>query len=365
MPTSVSTTRAAPTRESKAYEDYFLEHPDDTYRVVEIKRPTAVYEGLPVSLLSLLGDAIPPHAHLGRALQNVVQVVRLQNVLLDPISFSFYSVSHVTEANRFGRVKEPMDALAPYIESVPSAYVGGTRSFQNFYHWLVETMPRTMRLHQKAGGTVLLSHGQKLGFHKIHKSFPDLDLALRPIDEAMFILDVVTTTVTTNFMPSPRLSRHALASEDILLFPRAVTQNLHGKVRRVFISRRDANTRVLNDEATLIAELQKRGFDCPVMSELTLREQAELCCNAEIIISTHGAGLANMLFCQRACKVVEIVPLRRWPHKNLVCMYNLSQVAGFDHYLYDCSYPREDVRLLSQNWSIDHDQFLRFIDRLL
>jgi capsular polysaccharide biosynthesis protein len=135
---------------------------------------------------------------------------------------------------------------------------------------------------------------------------------------------------------------------------------------KIFISRRDANTRVLNDEARLVAELEARGFDCPVASELTLESQAELCANAEIIVSTHGAGFANMLYrADRPCKIVEVVPVQRWPFHNVVCMYNLSQVCGFEHYLYDCAYESDETRLLAQNWSVDHAQFLAFIDSLL
>ncbi len=351
--------------QSHTYEDYLDAEDQSSYRTVNIKPPTAIADGAAVDLGSVLGASIPPHARLGRALQNVVQVVSLKNVLLDPIAFTFFSVTPVKDTVRFGRLKEAQEALSSYIETTASAYVGATRSFQNFYHWLVETMPRTMRMHQESNGASLISHAPKLTFHKLHKDFPSLNLDLRSIDEAQFILEAVTTTLTTNFMPDMRLSRHALASEDILLFPRAVGRELLGKPRRIFISRRDANTRVLNDEASLIAELERRGFDCPVMSELTLREQAELCANAEIIVSTHGAGLANMLFRNGPCKVVEIVPVRRWPRNNLVCMYNLSQVAGFDHYLVDCSYPSEEARLLSQNWGIDHRQFLKFLDGIL
>ena len=336
-----------------------------SYRVVDIRPPVTICDGIEVDIEESLGQAMPPHVRHRRAVQNVVQILNLRDVLLDPLAFSSLHVSPVTDASRFGRNKETDETLSPYFEVLPSARIGATRSFQNYYHWLVETMPRTMRMLSDAYSGPLLTHFPKLPFHNVQQSFPEFPFEVESIDEVMFIREATTTTVTTNFMPNLRLSRHALAAEDVLLFPRLVAQHLKGKPRRVFISRRDASTRVLNDEAALVAGLEKRGFDCPVMSELTLREQAELCANAEIIVSTHGAGLSNMLFRNGPCKVVEIVPVKRWPYNNLVCMYNLSQIASLEHYLYDCAYPSEEIRLLSQNWSIDHRQFFRFLDRIL
>jgi capsular polysaccharide biosynthesis protein len=348
-----------------SYDDYLFNEDHPSYRVVDIRPPRTICAGIDVPLEDCLGGSVPPHVRQRRAVQNVVQVIKLNDVLVDPLAFNFFSVEPVAAVNRFGKRKEANDTLSPYIRVLPSACVGATRSFQNYYHWLTETMPRTMRMLAQNEGGPLISHNPKLPFHRVNAAFPELQLDVVPIDEAHFIQEATTTTLTTNFMPDMRLSKHALAAEDVLLFPRTVSQHLRSKPRRIFISRRDVNTRVLNDESLLVKQLELRGFDCPVMSGLTLREQAELCANAEIIISTHGAGLSNMLFRNGRCKIVEIIPVKRWPRNNLVCMYNLSQVAGFDHYLFDCTYPSEEIRLLSQNWSIDHGHFLSFLDRLL
>lgn len=349
-----------------SYDDYLFGEEHPSYRVVDIQPPRTICEGVDVPLEVSLGESVPPNVRRRRSVQNVVQVIKVDNVLVDPLAFSLYSVQWVADASRYGRLKGADEVLDPYVQVLPSACIAATRSFQNYYHWLVETMPRTMRLLDENGGGPLLSHNPKLPFHRLAEAFPEMPLSTVPIDEARFIQEATTTTITTNFMPDLRLSKHALAAEDVLLFPRSISKHVLGKPRRIFISRRDVNTRVLNDEARLVKELEQRGFDCPVMSNLTLREQVELCANAEVIISTHGAGLSNMLFRNgRPCKIVEIVPVKRWPRNNLICMYNLGQVAGFEHYLFDCRYPSEDVRLLSQNWSIDHGQFLSFVDRIL
>lgn len=338
----------------------------ESYRAVDVRPPVVVTDGRRVSIEDALGDLVPPHVSLGRAIQNVLRVVHHTDVLLDPLAFTFYEVHPVVQTVRYGRVKPAVAVMSQYVDTLPSAYVAATRSYQNYYHWLVETMPRTMRLHAESGGGELLTHRFKPGFHEGVNGFDGLDLDLRQIEATQFLEQAVTTTISTNFEPWPKGSRYTLPAEDILLFPRAIAPGLRGRPRRVFISRRDVQTRVLHDEDKLVAELEARGFDCPVASDLTLETQAELCANAEIFISTHGAGFANTLYrADQPCKIVEVVPVRRWPFHNVVCMYNLSQVCGFDHYLYDCAYESDETRLLSQNWSVDHRQFLDFVDSLL
>jgi hypothetical protein len=338
----------------------------DAYRAVDVRPPVPVVGGRPRSVEDVLGDLAPPHVTFGRAIQNLLRIVTVENVLLDPLAFTLYAVQPLVETVRYGRVKPAAAVMGQYVETIPAAYVAGTRSYQNYYHWMVETMPRTMRLHAESGGAELLTHRFKPGFHEGLQRLDGLDLDLRQIEATQFLERAVTTTIATNFQPWPKGSRYTLPAEEILAFPRAVAPSLRDRPRRVFISRRDVQTRVLNDEARLVAELEARGFDCPVASDLTLEDQAALCANAEIIVSTHGAGFANMLYrADQPCKIVEVVPVRRWPFHNLVCMYNLSQVCGFDHYLYDCGYQSDETRLLSQNWTVDHGEFLAFIDSLL
>jgi capsular polysaccharide biosynthesis protein len=337
-----------------------------SYTARDVRAPIPVAAGERLSCREAFGGEAPPHVELGRAIQNVLRVVRHRDVLLDPLVFTLYSLTPIEETVRVGRVKPPIEIAAQHVSTLPAAFVAGTRSYQNYYHWIVETMPRTMALHIESDGAELLTHRYSKEFHHGLASLDGLDLHLEQIHGAQFIEEAVTTTISTNFEPMPKLSRYTLPSEDILLYPRAVAPALLAGERRVFISRRDVGTRVLNDEAHLVAALEARGFDCPVASELTLRDQATLFTNAEVIVSTHGAGLSNMLYrAGRPCKVIEIVPLRRWPLNNLCCMYNLSQVSELEHYLYDCEYESEETRLLSQSWAIDHEPFLAFLDSVL
>ena len=61
----------------------------------------------------------------------------------------------------------------------------------------------------------------------------------------------------------------------------------------------------------------------------SLRDQMALFSQADIIIGPHGAGLANMMWCQDGTSVIEF-PLVPYANRNLGM---LAMAAGMDYYL--------------------------------
>ena len=76
----------------------------------------------------------------------------------------------------------------------------------------------------------------------------------------------------------------------------------------VYISRRDAVSRPLINNAELEARLLQSGFDIVATGELTLRAQIALFANAKIVVGQHGAGLINAIFCEPGAVLIEIFP---------------------------------------------------------
>jgi capsular polysaccharide biosynthesis protein len=62
---------------------------------------------------------------------------------------------------------------------------------------------------------------------------------------------------------------------------------------------------VLNEEA-LIGMLQQYGFQTVLLSKLSFAEQVALFASAKIIVAAHGAGLANLSFCNEGTHLIEI-----------------------------------------------------------
>jgi capsular polysaccharide biosynthesis protein len=74
---------------------------------------------------------------------------------------------------------------------------------------------------------------------------------------------------------------------------------------RLFISREHSRRRIGN-EAELSRFLHAEGFVNVILENHTVREQAALFDQAEIVVGFHGAGMTNVLFCRSGTKVVEI-----------------------------------------------------------
>lgn len=79
-----------------------------------------------------------------------------------------------------------------------------------------------------------------------------------------------------------------------------------GGTERILVSRADAGSRRVIDEAALEATLRPLGFERVVLGTQTMADQIRTFAEADVVVAPHGAGLANLLFSGRGTKVVEI-----------------------------------------------------------
>jgi capsular polysaccharide biosynthesis protein len=75
-------------------------------------------------------------------------------------------------------------------------------------------------------------------------------------------------------------------------------------IDRVYISRK---SRTLTNEAEVQELVQQYGFQVVQLEQLSLDDQVVLFAQARAIMGFHGAGLANILYCQAQPKIFEIV----------------------------------------------------------
>ncbi|MGB0908929.1 MAG: glycosyltransferase family 61 protein, partial [Nitrospirales bacterium] len=64
------------------------------------------------------------------------------------------------------------------------------------------------------------------------------------------------------------------------------------------------------NESEFSSLLNKFGFEICFLERLSFNEQVTLFQEAETVISPHGSGLANLVFCSPGTKVVELFPAR-------------------------------------------------------
>lgn len=94
--------------------------------------------------------------------------------------------------------------------------------------------------------------------------------------------------------------------------------------RRLWISRRDANSRDLAWEDVLLAQLPE--FERVELAGLPPAEQIRFLRDAAVVAGPHGAGLANLVFCPPGAAIIELHPDRDRP-----VFARLATAAGCHH----------------------------------
>ena len=201
-----------------------------------------------------------------------------------------------------------------------------TGSNHNYYHWLLEAIPR-LDLYERSGVAI------DRFYSPIHTRFQRETLALLGIPRDR----IVPATRHAHLAPARLVasSFHGTLSrmKTEFLF-RRLTAHVGpwaGPTPRIFISRR--GPRSIVNETEVLRALRPLGFQRHRLESMPLAEQIALFHRAECVIGPHGAGLTNLAFCRPRTKVVEIgTPYRPW-----ACFYEIAHHRGLDYHLHMAS----------------------------
>ena len=198
----------------------------------------------------------------------------------------------------------------PVAGTVLSLLAGGGAAMGNYYHWLIDSLPR-LHLVREAGLWAeidyFLVYDKSCGF--VRESLLALgirpaqliDVATHPHLRAKRLL--VTTPVRGHGRHSPYWV-HQFLRAAYLRVPAAAPRF----AQRVFISRRDASMRRLLNEAAVAAVLREFGFETYALSELSFADKVHLFSGAQAIVGTVGAGMANLMFAAPGTPLLELHP---------------------------------------------------------
>ena len=102
---------------------------------------------------------------------------------------------------------------------------------------------------------------------------------------------------------------------------------------RIFLTRKNANYRKIINESDLIDDLKSKKFMFIDLDSLSIEKQIEIFSSAEVVISPTGSALANIVFCNKGTKIIEIIP--RYQHKSensLKSRYlDICNILGFEY----------------------------------
>lgn len=177
----------------------------------------------------------------------------------------------------------------------------------NYHHWTVDLIPRA-GLAEKAGFALNAFD------HVLVKdrALPYQVEALRRLgikdDRVIRVQDNTHLHVEHLVVPAVRHDNTRVSPRDILytrgLFlpeepPRSAAR------RRLYVSRRDASFRRVLNEEQVLPILREHGFEEVAMSKLSVAQQAQLFSETEFVVAPNGSALANLVYANRACRVLE------------------------------------------------------------
>ncbi len=198
----------------------------------------------------------------------------------------------------------------------------------NYYHWMLEALPR-LGLAQDCGEPwtgfdAIACDWLALPFHRESLELLEIggDRLIECRDVPCFQADELVVVNRLNGVSAIacQFLRRTFLRPD---HPQpALVAN---RPLRLYLSRRQAPYRKLRNEAELIATLETHDFISVTLETLSLLDQAALLAAAEAVVSIHGAGLTNVVFCDPGTRVVELFS----PHYHPItyeCLCQLQQL---------------------------------------
>jgi capsular polysaccharide biosynthesis protein len=182
-----------------------------------------------------------------------------------------------------------------------TALLLGAANSDNYYHWLVDSVPRWKML-QVAGWAkydFVLLHSKPLRFQDEVLDRLEVPMEKRLRCQKNLVHQFERLVVPSMPFPvedvAPWLCPYLRS-----LFPETVSSP-----EKVYLRRGTGRRRLVN-EGELQAALQERGFVSVEPQHLTVAEQAKLLGRARCVVAPHGAALTNIIFAPSGALVLEL-----------------------------------------------------------
>ena len=242
-----------------------------------------------------------------------------------------------------------------------------------YYHWLFDVLPRIEILQQDLQEQGLdLSSIDYFVVNNFEKSYQLETLAALGIPTQKMMASDRTPHIEADELIVPSFAGHfdwVPPSSIDFLRQTFLSRNAPYKASpKIYISRQQAKYRQIFNEPEVIELLSRFGFVSVVLETLTVAEQAALFAQAEVIVSPHGSGLANLAFCSPKATVVECFS----PHYLRTDYWMISQYLQLNHYyLIGESFACDTLRQLmypsglTEDFSVDISALRSLITRII
>jgi glycosyltransferase involved in cell wall biosynthesis len=214
-------------------------------------------------------------------------------------------------SNEPGGVRIDADALAaaPYVDASCLVFYNG--NLHNYYHWLAEGLLCLDVLAQTTGPdpNLRIALPRSMDINAVFDHRRTLDEVGLGGSHVVEVAEDLIRVREAIWVDSDLVQ--SMPAQYLVAFQQRIAAryaHLRGpRKRRLLIARRGP-TRMIANLADVEALLSGYGFETVYLEGMSMAEQILLFQGAEFIVGTHGAGLANLLFCEPGTRVIEFMP---------------------------------------------------------
>lgn len=247
----------------------------------------------------------------GRLQQNMlgidISVISQNNKLIGEVSYQYERSNVSASVYEHAVFKQRFFPAPAKYKGVVFSLLSGDVASSNIFHWLYDALPRLYILKESG----LFNQVDYFLMPRLRQPYHKQSLQLLGIDETKIIecSNYVHVTAERLMVTSP--VRHkgitpTWVCENHYKYYAGHNATEASYAPLIYIRRGDSKIRQIVNEGELIAMLEQKGFKPYLLSKLSFSEQIRLFSQAKVIVSAHGAGLANLSFCQPGTALIEL-----------------------------------------------------------
>lgn len=209
----------------------------------------------------------------------------------------------------------------------------------NYYHWLLECLPRAILAHRQtdwADAPFLIDAD-------IPDQFIESLRLISPERKHIAIKNGIRLPVQELYFPSVMSTTHdyyglSPHAEDFIIAPEAVAMlresflpsatNVPSEQMQqfIYVARSGGKHRAITNENEVIGAMEEMGFTIVYPGKMSFAKQITLFANAKIIVGPTGAGMANIVFAKQDCRIAVMAAATR--NANYFLFAQLAQYVG-------------------------------------
>jgi len=300
---------------------------------------TRISEFSGVHTIFLTEDPLPYLSYKTNDTNAFRKVVCVQNAKLNPKTGVVWRDNQLLIESSVWDVKD----LKKW-EPNPKIYIRLRGTFKSlpdngYFHFLIEDLPRFIEVHQwdRLSKTIL---GSKSLYLKD---------AIEFLDPTNYLLISGPARVDKLYL-SEKITGKLFSDNDLALLrsPFSTLLNESGG-RKIFISRRDSGGDKFSSRGVFFKQdiedlFMNFQFEILYMEDLNLLDQVRISSSCSIIAGFHGAGLANIVWAKKGCKVIEITNNRITNHFKYI-----SNICGHTYMRFSVEQPFSELKGLLES----------------